>query len=279
MLKEFVGIYKLKKIQYISLLGMLLALRMVLQLVSIPLGYTTFSFTWITLVITGFIFGPVIGLMFGALADNLGYLMHPGVYMWEYTIQEPMIALIAGILGFIYFNYKGNKWVEYGLFQAILLTFVIIVIVVVTIQQPEHKNIIGASSRKAASSFLDNKMIPLIIVPIFYVIVNSVVSYIFFFKAYNKARLYIYLSIIIIQAWVIWSWIEGPWAQMRYWDKMKVWSGLKDQYKRELTIRWLFNIRVAKAKASIVVPLEIVITSALMTAYHHLPKAAFNNAW
>ena len=268
MLKKLFEFNKLKKVSNIAILGLLLSLRLILQFVGIPLGSTTLSFTWITLAVTGFIFGPFIGIMFGAIADLLSYALKPDIFMWEYSIQEPLICLVAGIIGFIYFNYKSKKWLDFIIFEIFLVAFTTVALVVSLMEHPNvTKEIIGASTRKHSTTFLDNEMLPLILVPVFFVLINAVVLYLIIGNKSNY-RIILYVAMIIIQAWVIWSWIEGPWAQIRYW-KRKGWKSVLDSNKVALTKRWLFNIRVFKA--SFVVPIEIFVASSIMIMYQKLP--------
>lgn len=269
MLKKLFEFNKLKNVSNIAILGLLLSLRIILQFVgSIPLGPTTLSFTWITLVVTGFIFGPFIGLMFGTIADLLGYALHPGIFMWEYSIQEPLICMVAGFIGFIYFNYKSKKWVDFIVFEIFLVAFTTVALVVALMEHPNiTKAVIGSKTREHSTSFLDNKILPLILVPIFFVLINIVVLYLIIGNKSNY-RIILYVAIIVIQAWVVWSWIEGPWAQIRYW-KRKGWKSVLDSNKVELTKRWLFNVRVFKA--SFVVPIEIFVVSSIMMVYQKLP--------
>ena len=269
MIKKLFEFEKLKKVSNIAILGLLLSLRIILQFVgSISLGPTTLSFTWITLIVVGFIFGPFIGLMFGVIADLLGYVLHPGVYMWEYAIQEPLICFVAGIIGFIYFNYKSKKWLDFIIFEVFLIVFTTVALVVALIEHPDMSQAIGKSTRTSSASFLSNKTLPLILVPIFFVLINMVMLYLVI-NDKNNYRIILYVAMIVIQAWVIWSWIEGPWAQIKYWRRTKVWHSLNDSNRVALTMRWLFNIRVFKA--SFVVPIEIFVASSVMIMYKKLP--------
>ena len=275
MWSKLFGMHKLHKISNITLLGLLLSMRIVLQLVgSFSIGPTTISFTWITLIITGFIFGPFIGFLFGAIADTLGFLMSSSPYLWEYSIQEPLIGLVAGVIGFIYFNYKSNKWIDFIIFEVLLTAFTMTAIIITLQEHPDFNKAIGHSTRTSSKSFMNNKIIPLVLVPIFYVVINILIGFLIL-KDKKNYRIFLYISIIVIQAWIIWSWIEGPWAQIRYWKRYKMWPKLNDQNAVSITMRWLFNIRVFKA--TLVVPLEILIGSSLIIVYKHLPSN--QNGW
>ena len=269
---------KLKATSTIALLGIFLGLKIMLQLfATIYLGPTIISFTWVILIATGFIYGPFIGLFFGLISDSLGYALHPDVYMWEYSIQEPLIAMTAGFFGFIFENYQGHKWLNLLFFQLFLHSFLIIALVIVIISKPivMQNLILSKGLLSKMWYFLNNKMVMIILLTSFYIVINAFVT-LMVLKKSKTYRLYIYTSMAIILTWICWSWLEGPWAQMHYWKiKFPTWN-YSDQNTIATTKRWLFNIRVFKA--ILIVPIEIFLTTSILWAYFQLPNQ-FKNWW
>ncbi len=92
----------------------MLTLRIVLQYLSIPVVAFGFkiSIAWLPIYVVGFFFGPVVGLVFGAFSDTLNFFLHGGVWFWMYAIQEPVVGMVSGILGSLYFMSKKdtNSW-------------------------------------------------------------------------------------------------------------------------------------------------------------------------
>ena len=91
-------------IRLMVILSFLLALRFVLQYLTIyiPVASMSISIAWTPLMLAGWIFGPVFGFFLGFITDTVAYLIKPGsIWYWMYAIQEPLVGMISGIIGFI----------------------------------------------------------------------------------------------------------------------------------------------------------------------------------
>lgn len=91
-------------IRLMVVLAFLLALRFVLQylVIYIPTASMDISIAWTPLMLAGWIFGPIFGFFLGFITDTISYFIKPtGVWFWMYAIEEPMIGLLSGIIGFI----------------------------------------------------------------------------------------------------------------------------------------------------------------------------------
>ncbi len=88
-----------------------------------------FSFNSIWVIAVAFLFGPLEGMIFGWVADTLGVVINGYSYELLPSLIYPMIALIAGITGIIYFSDKGvSKNQAIIMFQSvIILLFVLLV--------------------------------------------------------------------------------------------------------------------------------------------------------
>ncbi|MCQ2748205.1 MAG: ECF transporter S component [Mycoplasmoidaceae bacterium] len=50
--------------------------------------------------VIGWYFGPIVGLVFGAITDTISFLLPGGgIWFWMYAIQEPIIGLLSGLVG------------------------------------------------------------------------------------------------------------------------------------------------------------------------------------
>ncbi len=97
----FSPIKSFRSVRLLILMAILIALRLVLGLLTIrvvPFSLSI-SIAWIPLMVIGWYFGPVIGLVLGMLTDTLSFLMAGGgIWFWMYAIQEPVIGLLSGLV-------------------------------------------------------------------------------------------------------------------------------------------------------------------------------------
>ena len=56
--------------------------------------------------LTGYIFGPLIGMLTGALSDLISFIMRPTYFHWAYTSAWIAAGIVPGIIGY-FFN---RKW-------------------------------------------------------------------------------------------------------------------------------------------------------------------------
>ena len=100
--------FELKKLQSLTIIAMLLALRVVLGLfanATLPMfgNQIKFGASFLPIAVTGAMFGPVPGLLVGALGDVLSFIIAPtGTYIPGFTLSGALTGLIYGI--FLYKN-------------------------------------------------------------------------------------------------------------------------------------------------------------------------------
>ena len=87
------------------LVGLLIALKVVLsRITGISFGIVKITFGFIASAFTGFLFGPWIAAIAGALGDIIGFFLFPqGTYFPGYTLTA---AISGAIYGFILYNKK-----------------------------------------------------------------------------------------------------------------------------------------------------------------------------
>ena len=124
-----------RKSQIIAYIGVMTALNVVMNAVaSIPLGFTQFSLTIFTSVLTGILIGPLYGFTACFIGDTLGYIIaNTGANGWTPWIglATAMMAFVGGLI------FNGIAWKgKYGwagkLVIICLVTFVVSTVVINT---------------------------------------------------------------------------------------------------------------------------------------------------
>ena len=63
-----------------------------------------FSFIGLPVKITGFIFGPFVGVITGILADLISFILVPTYYHYLYTIAVAVAGFVPGLCAYYFFN-------------------------------------------------------------------------------------------------------------------------------------------------------------------------------
>lgn len=116
-----------KSTKLLIIIAVLLALRIILNFISVPIpgANIVISFSWVPVMIMGWIYGPVHGLTFGFITDSVCYLISPTyLWYWMYAIQEPIVGLTSGLARSIYeIRSQDNKENIYDFFIAQIILF------------------------------------------------------------------------------------------------------------------------------------------------------------
>lgn len=116
-----------KSTKLLIIIAVLLALRIILNFISVPVPGVNFviSFSWVPVMIMGWIYGPIHGLVFGFVTDSVCYLISlTHVWFWMFAIQEPIVGFVSGLARSIYeIKSKGNKNNIYDFFVAQIILF------------------------------------------------------------------------------------------------------------------------------------------------------------
>lgn len=102
--------YKKWSSKRIAFVSVLIAISLVFFLISVriipisALPSYKFSFIGLPVKITGFIFGPIIGMLTGILADLISFLLVPTYYHYLYTISISIAGFIPGLCGYYFFG-------------------------------------------------------------------------------------------------------------------------------------------------------------------------------
>ncbi|TPE58078.1 ECF transporter S component [[Mycoplasma] falconis] len=102
--------YKKWNSKRIAFVGVLIAISVVFFLVSVrilpisALPSLKFSFIGLPIKITGFIFGPIVGMITGILADLISFALVPTYYNVLYTAAVAIAGFIPGLAAYYFFN-------------------------------------------------------------------------------------------------------------------------------------------------------------------------------
>ena len=245
-------------------MGMMLGVRIALGYFSVPLGPTVLSFTWISLFITGFMIGPILGYAFGWISDSVSFGIHGGVYMWEFSIQESAICLIAGIAGLLYRFFKDTKssvWTTFIIFELIFSAMLAIGLYMMI----KYFDFSHVARNGGDIKWIDSKWVKIFgvsLIATFYLLLNIIII-IMLLKNKGDPRIIMLVSLVVIISWIIFSWIEGPWAYVRYYEKLHG-GNISYSYKK---YGYKFYSISRILKSLFVVPIEIIITLPIVKAY------------
>ena len=91
---------ELKSIKNLSLIAMFMSLWIVLVLMVVEVSsFVSISFEFIAVCLTGAMFGPFIGAVFGFFGDLLAYMVNPvGVFYIWYAVSVMIDGLIYGLI-------------------------------------------------------------------------------------------------------------------------------------------------------------------------------------
>ncbi len=223
-----------KSITGICVLAALLGLSILLNLFKINItAGITISFAWLPGIIIGWYFGPIVGLLMGALIDTINWLIYGGVWFWMYALQEPILGLIVGIISSL-FNIIRNTKQHFSICliinQIMLIGFIISSIFIVFYytnpNNPFFQSISNAensTSNMIKTTQLYLRWIILGILLGLFVIVEVIVGYRYYlFKKDRDAdsirfETFLFITIVALTSTVIFSFLLGPISAIEYY--------------------------------------------------------------
>ncbi len=106
------------KIRVLTTSSVLIALGVVLSFLRIPISTVTeITLTGLPIAAGGYLFGPWIGMLIGALIDVCGFLVAPkGPFFPGFTISSALVGMIYGL--FLYTKWWDAKDGRQGLLRA-----------------------------------------------------------------------------------------------------------------------------------------------------------------
>ncbi|MFI3227770.1 MAG: folate family ECF transporter S component [Clostridia bacterium] len=95
------AVTELKSVKTLVLASIFIALQIAMTSLYIPIpamGTQKIFFSFLVVSLGSFIYGPIVGIATGAIADLLGFLIHPqGAYFFGYTITAMITAFMYGL--------------------------------------------------------------------------------------------------------------------------------------------------------------------------------------
>lgn len=223
-----------KSITGICVLAALLGLSILLNLFKINItAGITISFAWLPGIIIGWYFGPIVGLLMGALIDTINWLIYGGVWFWMYALQEPILGLIVGIISSL-FNIIRNTKQHFSICliinQIMLIGFIISSIFIVFYYTDHNNpffqsisNVENSTSNMIKTTQLYLRWIILGILLGLFVIVEMIVGYRYYlFKKDRGAdsirfETFLFITIVALTSTVIFSFLLGPISAIEYY--------------------------------------------------------------
>ena len=261
-------------IRLMVILSFLLALRFVLQYLTIyiPVASMSISIAWTPLMLAGWIFGPVFGFFLGFITDTVAYLIKPGsIWYWMYAIQEPLVGMISGIIGFICMlriksvfnkealensNFKKpiNKTYKLDLIiQQIFFIAFLIICVFALFAWLDGTQKFESKSGFDEIFFSYSKYI-IVGALIFFFIAVEIISIFIYKKNKKNFILCCWVLILVILSSMIFSFILGPISAVSYYEYI---NGKPSS--SFLTYGAIFYLIPRVIKESIKAPLQIVL--------------------
>ncbi len=255
------------------IIASLIAIRILLGYfhIKLPVVNETIGFAWVPIMICGWFFGPIVGCVFGAVTDTLGFVLHPSVWFWMYAIQEPCVGLIAGVIrGICYLRInKKSQSITLDLFvqQIFILLFCLVAVFGMFFWLD------GVSFQK----FQAYKIVVLVLITAFLIMMETT-TFVFIKNSDQKNHWYrlvfLYGTMIVALTMTLFSFLLGPIAAVEYLKYINHYNPDKD------TLVFLLIPRIIVQ--SVKVPIESFILATLIVATSPLIKDylnILNNKW
>ena len=215
-----------KTTKTIFVFAFLIALSILLNLINIKIiGGISLSFAWLPVIIIGWYFGPVIGLIMGGVIDTINWLIYGGVWFWLYAIQEPLIGLITGFFVSCYLlinKIKNHFKINFTISQIILVIFLIFSITFVFYFSNPKNNLINSNLNSLLLK--TNQIIKWLIIGfliLFFTIIESIVIFkIIEYKKQSKPEIlenFLFISTLMIVLTTIFSYLLGPISAIEFY--------------------------------------------------------------
>ena len=219
-----------RSVGLIVLLSALIALGLVLNLFVIPIPTigVNLSFGWLPTMVLGWYFGPIIGFALGFTIDTLNFAIHGGVWFWLYAIQEPLLGMIAGIIGSVYSFAKNQSWkihISILINQLFMFAFAIFSLAIVFIYTDPNNPAFIKLVQSGQLTYEVNTIFRYVILAVVIVFLGiiEIIIYIQYKKFkkhqnHQKFLTFLYSSIICIASTIIFSFVLGPVSAIKYYE-------------------------------------------------------------
>lgn len=263
-------------IRLMVILSLLLALRFVLQYLTIyiPAASMSISIAWTPLMVAGWFFGPIFGFFLGFITDTISYLIKPGsIWFWMYAIQEPLVGLLSGIIGYIYlirvksifknnlvsknknlFKDPINKGYKIDLIiqQIFFILFLIGCVFVLFFWLDQTQSFESKSGFD--SVFYDSSRYIIIGSLIFFFVVVELLTFFIYKKNKKNLMLCSWILVLVLLSSIIFSFVMGPISATGYYEYLN-----NKQSPSFLKYGAIFYLIPRVIKESIKVPIQTLL--------------------
>ncbi len=255
-----------------TIAGILLAVHTGLSFASFDIGPMNVSMKWIIIYIAGFFLGPVFGVVFAVISDTINFFVHPSPagWMWQYSMQEPIIALLGGLTFIAYEIVKEkdtvkSKWILFGIFETIFSSMMLFAIIYI-FKNMESQNI----PNNWSSIWIKWAAIALSIT--LYININGIVLY----KTIRnrQPKLFMLVTLLVVTPYVFFSWILGVPFFITFLER----SNNSNATSNYTQYGWIYYGFPRIIKSLVVVPVEIGITAPLIYSLTKLNNNT-KNTW
>ncbi|MCF0217551.1 MAG: ECF transporter S component [Malacoplasma sp.] len=208
-------------ISSITIFAVLIALRMILQLTSIyiPVFSLSISVSWTPLIIIGWIYGPIFGLVAGVVTDTLGVLMSGSVWFWMYAIQEPIVGFLAGLFGYFCSirmqSKKSNKAFDWLFFELIICIFSAVCVYVLI--EETSKNVSFEGKSKLEDFFFKYSIWIILSCILFFFTFVQILMFVFWKKFRNNFVTCAWIVTLVCILSITISFLLGPISANEYY--------------------------------------------------------------
>lgn len=219
-----------KSVGTLTLLAALIALGLILNLFAIPIPAigVSLSFAWLPTMVLGWFFGPALGLVLGFVIDTLNFAIHGGVWFWLYAIQEPLLGMIAGIIGSLCrIAQKPNHklWISVVINQVVILGFMGFCIAILFIYTDPNNPVFIKLVNSGQITYEVNTIFRWVIlgVMLLFLVVVEVLVFNHFqkWKKYqenSKYLTFLYASLVCFASTILFSFVLGPISAIKYYE-------------------------------------------------------------
>lgn len=266
----FSPIKSFRSLRLLFLMAILIALRIVFCFTVIPLKPIglSISLSWVPVMILGWYFGPVAGLILGMITDSLSFLvMGGGIWFWLYAIQEPIVGLISGLVAG-YVRLRRSKeikrlWIDITISEVVTIGFTVASLIILLLWLSPQD--IGHTSEKYVNFYNVYKWIAIAIISVFFVLYE-----VFFIwktkqnKVNNQHQLnWIYTSTQVMVLMLIFSFALGPITAVEYYKFMN--GGLTPE--SFIKFGSIFYLVPRVAVEAVKVPIEASVVFGIVTLF------------
>lgn len=259
-------------IQEIAFAGIISGLWIISdKFLTIDFGIMKAGIVYVWAILLGLTTKPTLGVLTAVISDTLTTLIWKGMetWMWEYAIIYPLIVLTTSFFKYS-FRIK-NKCVWWST-MALINSVAIIGAVFIAIYKNDF---IKTGSSEAAFDFTTkaSKIIvwSCVTIMILFFVALSFVAY-----KFEKYKNYLGIYSLAALTIVLFIWVWGPIAQIRYLTRLYGSQKSGESYWKLYDVYFIARV----LKTPIVLPIYTVIISSVYIAYNEVQKhSSIKNKW